>query len=221
MVAIAAKCLGEHLMKVAIALTGIFLSLVALISCTGSAERVAVTRTPEARSTNSPRPDDVAATSREPEQPGKHWVQSQQLSALMNTISATMLADSPEDLPRPRSDQTADDIERSIAAASKLADGLAASAERIPVQVEHVQMSEADRAGFFAEAETLRKQAIGLGEAARARQTDKMQTSLSAISSTCISCHSRYRDFAGELDTQRAGAGDAGQTDLLWSQSLR
>jgi hypothetical protein len=208
-------------MKTAKSLIVVLASLASVTSCTSSPERASVTRTPEAKVETSPRPGDVAATSRESDQAGKHWVQSEQLSDLMNSISAKMLADAPEDLHRPRADVGEDDVERAITSAAKLAEGLAASAERIPVSVEHVKMSEADRAGFLAEAETLRKQALELGQAARARKTDQMQRSLAAISSTCISCHSRYRDFAGELDIQRAAGWEVKGIGPLCSKSLQ
>jgi hypothetical protein len=102
-----------------------------------------------------------------------------------------------------------------MASAARLADGLGVSAERIPVAVEDVQMSVADRAGFQAEAATLRSQARALAAAARSNDPDGMRAQLNAISSTCISCHSRYRDFAGELNTQRAGAHLPGESLVL------
>jgi hypothetical protein len=97
--------------------------------------------------------------------------------------------------------------------AAKLADGLAAAAERIPSSVTTASMSEADRAGFQAEADTLRDQALRLGQAARTNQVEHMQESLDAISATCISCHSRYRDFSGQLITQPSAGDPAIQFD--------
>jgi hypothetical protein len=136
--------------------------------------------------------------------PSKHWIQNRQLSALMNEISAKMVSGAPDYEPRPRSDQTDEDVRKAIESTVKLADGLAASAERIPASVEGVQMSEADRAGFNAEAQTLRTQAIHLRDVARTGKTVEMQRAMSAIGSTCISCHSRYREFAGDINSARA-----------------
>jgi cytochrome c556 len=184
--------------------TIVMLGLASLLpSCNGSGNHEGESRHTETPSAVAPTPA--------PESPQQHWVQNKQLSDLMKTISARMLTDAPDELSRPRSDQRPEDVERAMKSAAKLAKGLADSAQRIPAQVENVKMNEADRAGFMAEAETLRKQAIELGKAADARQTDEMQRKLNAISSTCISCHSRYRDFAGQLDTQRASA--AGTSD--------
>jgi cytochrome c556 len=90
--------------------------------------------------------------------------------------------------------------------AAKLADGLADAAARIPSSVREAEMSEADRAGFQAEANTLRYQAMELGQDAREKKVEQMQRSLDAISVTCVSCHSRYRDFSGELNLEGVAA---------------
>jgi hypothetical protein len=43
-----------------------------------------------------------------------------------------------------------------------------------------------------------------------------MQRSLDAISATCISCHSQYRDFTGELGPRKASAdGDSSAPPAL------
>ena len=65
-------------------------------------------------------------------------------------------------------------------------------------------MNDADRAGFEAEALTLRAQALRLRDAASGHKVEQMQRVLDGINSTCISCHSRYRDFSGQLDLNDA-----------------
>ena len=65
-------------------------------------------------------------------------------------------------------------------------------------------MSVADRGGFNAEAQTLHDQATALRNAARANQVEPLQGMLDGINSTCIACHSRYRDISGDLNTHNA-----------------
>ena len=195
-----------------------------LVSCTAAPDRPVASRAPASSDGTPPGTGAQSpTTSNERGAPSKHWVQNQQLRGLMKTISAKMLSDWPDEHARPRSDRDPKEVEKAFQAAVKLAEGLEASAEGIPASVEHISMSAASRAGFGAEAETLRRQAIGLGDAARARNADRMQHSLDAISATCISCHSRYRDFAGELDTQRAGGGSTPlyETAMLSSRNVR
>jgi cytochrome c556 len=62
-------------------------------------------------------------------------------------------------------------------------------------------MQEADRAGFTAEAHTLRDQANRLRDAARQQRLPQMRRDLDSIHATCLSCHNRYRDFSGQLNT--------------------
>jgi hypothetical protein len=121
----------------------------------------------------------------------------------MRRMSAESQRYWPQDVPRPGGDQRVGDAEKATKAALLLAERLADAAEGIPESIAHIQMSEADRAGIRAEALTLRTQSLRLGQAARARNMEEVQSGLNAISSTCISCHSRYRDFAGELEFQR------------------
>jgi hypothetical protein len=90
--------------------------------------------------------------------------------------------------------------------AAALADGLAEAAKRIPLSVADHPMSAEDRRGFAAEAERLRAQALDLRRAARGRKVEQMQRNLDSISSTCVSCHSQYRDFTGELGPRKASA---------------
>jgi hypothetical protein len=151
-------------------------------------------------------PDSIARTSAKPDDVARHWVQDAQLRTLMHDLSDKTQQNWPKDLPLDPEDQQTS-RSRNTMGAAKLSDGLAAAAERIPASVSAASISEADRAGFQAEADTLREQALRLGRAARANQVEQMQESLDAINATCISCHSRYRDLSGELNTQQS-AGD-------------
>ncbi len=85
-----------------------------------------------------------------------------------------------------------------------LADALMRAADQLPEVAGKIKMNEADRRGFLAEAQVLREQAERLRDAARQRRIEQMQIHMASLNSTCISCHSRYRDFAGQLHTPQA-----------------
>jgi cytochrome c556 len=108
----------------------------------------------------------------------------------------------PDDPESPASEEARE----AFADAAKLADGLARAARDIPRSVADREMAAETRRGFNAEARRLREQALALKEAARDRKVEPMQRALDGISSSCISCHSQYRDFAGELGARRAAA---------------
>jgi len=136
---------------------------------------------------------------------GKHWVQDERLRGVMAELSRQSaywpagLPDDPEVRPPEGADQAFRD-------AARLADGLARGARDIPRAVADREMSPETRRGFNAEAGRLRDQALQLKDAARGRKVERMQRLLDGISSSCISCHSQYRDFTGELGTSRAAA---------------
>jgi len=139
---------------------------------------------------------------------GEHWVQNERLRDVMRQISdhaARWPAGVPDD-PEASSRQAREEADEAFRDAASLADGLATAAGRIPRSVADHPMSAEDRSGFNAEAARLRDEALRLRKAARARRVEPMQRSLDAISSTCISCHSRYRDFTGELEPRKASA---------------
>ena len=56
----------------------------------------------------------------------------------------------------------------------------------------------------MAEAQTLHDQAIELRNQSQKFQIEKMQQTLDGITSTCVSCHSRFRDLTGQLDLRKA-----------------
>jgi hypothetical protein len=136
---------------------------------------------------------------------GKHWVQDERLRGVMAELSRQSaywpagLPDDPEVRPPAEADQAFRDT-------AKLADGLARGARDIPRAVADREMSRETRRGFNAEASRLRDQALQLKGAARGRKVERMQRLLDGISSSCISCHSEYRDFTGDIGTSRAAA---------------
>jgi hypothetical protein len=92
----------------------------------------------------------------------RHWVQDAQLRALMKSLVAKTQRNLPNGLSQDPEDSQASEPRNAMGAA-RLADGLAASAVRIPASVAAMKMSEADRAGFQAEADTLHDLALRLG----------------------------------------------------------
>ena len=125
-----------------------------------------------------------------------HWVQGEQLRAMMATISSQA-----QKLPRglPEDVESAPATRQVFSQAIATADVLASAAQRIPLAVAGVDMSEADRNAFNATAQTLATQAATFKKWAEARDVEQMQRSLTSIKSTCTSCHVRYRDFSGQL----------------------
>ena len=141
--------------------------------------------------------------------PGEHWVQDEKLREVMKQVSRHAQgwpAGVPADSESAQSAAERADADEAFREAAALADGLSEAARRIPRSVADHPMSADDRRGFAAEAERLRAQALELRRAARGRQVEQMQRRLNAISATCVSCHSQYKDFTGELDPRKASA---------------
>lgn len=130
-----------------------------------------------------------------------HWVQDQRLREVMAELSKknpNWPAGIPQD---PESQQLPKD--ESFDEVAQLANSLMLSAERIPEVASKIKMNEADREGFLAQARVLRDQAKRLRESARHHKIEQMQQDMAWLNSTCLSCHSRYRDFSGQLDSTR------------------
>ena len=53
-----------------------------------------------------------------------------------------------------------------------------------------------------------RAESRGLDLAIGINNVERMQRTFDRINASCIGCHSRFRDFAGQLDFQRASAED-------------
>ena len=140
---------------------------------------------------------------------GEHWVQDEKLRAVMAQVSqhaSRWPAGVPQDPEAGESKEARREADEAFRDAEALADGLADAAVRIPRSVADHPMSADDRRGFAAEARRLHDQAVQLRQAARGRKVEQMQRSLDQISSTCVSCHSQYRDFTGELGARKASA---------------
>jgi hypothetical protein len=116
----------------------------------------------------------------------------------------------PAGLPQEPEDPAAATQPNQFEEIAALANSLGEAADHLPGVAGRIAMSAADRAGFLAEARTLREQAAELQAAANRRSIEQMQRTMEGINSTCISCHSRYRDFSGQLNRTQAliGRGD-------------
>jgi len=184
----------------------IFLAAVALGGILISAASCASSRGGGTRG-GAPVPSDRAPGAR---RLGEHWVQDERLREVMKQISAhagRWPVGVPADPEAPQSGAAQAEADEAFRDAAALADGLSAAAMRIPRSVADHPMSEEDRRGFAAEADRLRAQALDLRRAARGRRVEQMQRALDSISSTCVSCHSQYRDFSGELEPRKASGG--------------
>jgi hypothetical protein len=131
-----------------------------------------------------------------------HWVQNQQLKAAMGEI-ARLHGSLPKDLPEDVESPTGRMVALAAANAATAADNLAATAAGLPRLLEGKSLSEADRRGFLALGQTLSDQAIRLRGDSEKLQVEQMQRSMQAVTATCIACHGRYRDLAGEVDLNK------------------
>jgi len=129
--------------------------------------------------------------------PVNHSVQGAELRTIMARLSAASWGPWPQELEQGFSKVELADRQEALGDARRLADALAKAADEIPRAVAHARMSEADRRSFVAQVDTLRDQAQRLSEAASRGDENAMSRMLNAIDETCMSCHDRFRDFAG------------------------
>jgi len=176
------------------------LSLMGLLSCVSACQSKgdALTATKSA---------DVSSDKSGVQPMGKHWIQDERLRTVMGNIAKRMQQHYPSGVPSDPEQPTPPEIARAFADASKLADGLAEGAERIPQAIEgNTKISAEDRAGFLEEARTLRTHALDLKAAADEKRLEGMQRSLLGVNATCIACHSKYKDISGEINFPKAAA---------------
>ena len=178
---------------------------VALIAVVGFFGHLGCGQERPATQSSPARPPPPSSSSPMAISPQQHWVQSERLKKVMDQLSGLRGA-MPKDLPEDAESPAGREARRALAEAAAVADALADTATRIPAAVEGKTMSDADRRGFVAEAGRLHDQAVALRDAARGNRIEPLQGMLDNINSTCISCHSRYRDFSGELNFRKAMA---------------
>lgn len=137
----------------------------------------------------------------------EHAGEGRQLRDIMHDLAERTAFAPTNELPAdPESNKAADP--RLFADVEALAGALADAAARIGPAAEGVKLFREDRRAFELEAATLRRHAQDLGAAARSNNVERMQRTFHRIDASCIGCHSRFRDFAGRLDFQRASAAD-------------
>jgi hypothetical protein len=129
---------------------------------------------------------------------GAHWIHGQALKQVMAeliTHNPSWPSGMPQD-PESKKVGSLEDFEK----VALLANALMVSADQLPAVADKITMNEADRGGFLAEARVLHDQSQRLRDAATLHRIEQMQLHMNSINATCISCHSRYRDFSGQLD---------------------
>jgi cytochrome c556 len=133
----------------------------------------------------------------------QHWIYEQNLRVAMRIIEQTTLGAASIPVSEP-ADSAASELRHQFAAAAELAAKLAQSADALPHTVAGINLGVADRRAFIEQSQALAVEAMRLGQAARKRSTKEMRRSLDAITTTCVSCHTRFRDFTPELAPPRA-----------------
>jgi cytochrome c556 len=137
-----------------------------------------------------------------------HAVQGEQLRDTMHRLAGhTMYSPTSKLPPDPESDKPVDP--RVYEEAAEMAAGLAVTAAQITSTAKGRAMSDTDRQVFNAEVDALRRYALDLERAAKAHKIEQMQRAFDGVNASCVACHSRFRDFAGELDFGKADAGGA------------
>lgn len=131
-------------------------------------------------------------------QASKHWVQSEKLKAAMADI-AKLHGSLPKNLPDDVESPSGRMVIVAAASAATSADQLATTAESLPRALEGKKISETDRRGFIAMAQTLHDQAIQLRGESERLEIEKMQRTMDALNTTCTACHTQYRELAGDV----------------------
>jgi hypothetical protein len=134
-----------------------------------------------------------------------HSVQVRQLKGLMQVISHTATTRWPKTMPTDV-EQPVDTSaqQRAYDEAAMLADSLVIAASQIPAVVDAKTLPDEIRTGFLSEARMLKDQAVQLKVNATQKRAESMERTLDAINTTCINCHSKYRDLSGNIDIRRA-----------------
>ncbi len=129
----------------------------------------------------------------------RHSVQSDRLRQIMDEIDKLSVNQWPQEV---QSELAADEQYHAAKAfweARQLADGLSRAAASIPNAIKTTKLSEVDRRSFLAQVQTLRDQGTRLKQTAALGDREGMRRTLADLDETCNSCHSRFRDIAGDM----------------------
>lgn len=129
----------------------------------------------------------------------RHWVYDRELRDLMVELQRETTQHWPQELNDEHTAALSPRRELAFERVGPLADALAQAAEGIPEIVAHLDMPEADRRAFAAQAVTLGDQARRLTVAAGEKNDRNIRIVLDDISATCRACHVRFLDLAGPL----------------------
>ena len=160
-------------------------------------------RATSAPATSAPAKSAPAASAPASQPIGGHWIQDQRLRLLMAELSKQNPT-WPAGLPQEPEGPAATTRPYQFDEIAVLANALGEAADRLPNVTGRIPKSQTDRAGFLAQARTLHEQAAQLQAAANRRSIEQMQRQMDGINASCISCHSRYRDFSGPLNRTQA-----------------
>lgn len=133
-----------------------------------------------------------------PWQPTQHWIYDDQLQQSMRTIDHARLVTG-----ELAGSANATDSVHEFLKASRAAEQLAESANTMADDVNRFNLGLEDRKVFLELSRAMHDQALAAGRSARDRRTNDFRRHLDAIQATCISCHTRFRDFAAELAPPR------------------
>ena len=136
-------------------------------------------------------------------QPNQHWIYDDQLRTSMREIEQ-MRAQAGNvsfgEVPEAAVGEPTGDFKQVADAAANLA----AAASALHGTLDRVRLSAQDKDAFREQAQILEAQAISLVRAARRQRIPDMRKTLDAITASCISCHTRFRDITGEIAPPRA-----------------
>lgn len=130
-------------------------------------------------------------------EPTRHWIYDDQLQAAMRDIDHARL------VAGDAAGGDAADPSEEFLIASRSAEQLAESANALIDSADRFNLGADDRKTFLELSRTMHDQALSAGRAARDRRTIDLRRHLDAVQATCISCHTRFRDFAAELAPPR------------------
>ena len=140
----------------------------------------------------------------------EHWIHDQRLRLLMAKLSKRNPYLPTDGSPDPQSNRRG--TPEGFVEVAAIANAIMVAADQLPGVTATIKMNEADRSGFLAQARNLHQQAERLRDAARQERIDQMQLHMASLDSSCISCHTEYREFSGDINKSLELPTDSTQT---------